>query len=81
MQLLWISNEEKLKNANSNNKHVGARKALFYLEAKEELVKWLNELHLAEIAITANKENNDNEDLAEIVDKNSFSAEELDLKD
>ncbi|CAG8475720.1 8532_t:CDS:2 [Cetraspora pellucida] len=44
---------EKLKNANSSNKHVGAKRASFYLEAKEELVKWLNEFCLARIAVTA----------------------------
>ncbi|CAG8501651.1 17210_t:CDS:2 [Dentiscutata heterogama] len=112
----WISNKEKLKNANSSNRCVGARRASFYPEAEEELVKWLNELHLAKIAVTAevwadisvemviksfkkcgisneldgteddllynsNKENDDNEDLAEIVGKTSFSAEELDLED
>ncbi|CAG8563421.1 2415_t:CDS:2 [Dentiscutata heterogama] len=115
-KLTWISNEEKLKNTNSSNRRVGARRASFYSETEEELVKWLNKLCLAGIAVTAeawadifvemviksfkkcdisnkldstednllynsDKKNDDNEDLVEIVDENSFSAEELDLED
>ncbi|KAF0508703.1 hypothetical protein F8M41_018719 [Gigaspora margarita] len=36
----------------ASNRCIGARRVSFYLAAKEELVKWLNDLHQTEIAIT-----------------------------
>ncbi|CAG8768196.1 41822_t:CDS:2 [Gigaspora margarita] len=36
----------------ASNRCIGAGRVLFYLAAKEELVKWLNDLYQTEIAIT-----------------------------
>ncbi|CAG8615815.1 7625_t:CDS:2 [Ambispora leptoticha] len=50
---VWVRDKEKFSNAISTSRHVGAGKILAYSAAEEELLKWINELCLVEIAVTA----------------------------
>ncbi|CAG8540054.1 5297_t:CDS:2 [Cetraspora pellucida] len=87
----YKNNEKKFNNVVSGNRHVGARRTLFYPAAEEELIKWINELRQIGIAVTSdgteddllynsdqeNSKIDDNEDLFEVVEEDSLSAEEL----
>ncbi|CAG8730989.1 19037_t:CDS:2 [Cetraspora pellucida] len=61
-------------------KRIGVLAASCHFAAKEELIKWLNELRQMGIAVTSDQENSeidDNKDLFEVVKEDSLSAEEL----
>ncbi|CAG8800806.1 303_t:CDS:1, partial [Cetraspora pellucida] len=49
----WKNNEKKINNVVSGNRRVGVGRTSFYLAAKEELIKWLNELRQIGIAVTS----------------------------
>src|SRR4051812_5383600 len=49
----WMHNEERFASTASKNRRVGAGRTSAYPAAEEELVKWINELRLVGIAVTA----------------------------
>ncbi|CAG8785265.1 877_t:CDS:1, partial [Gigaspora rosea] len=49
----WKNSKEKFNNVISGNQRIGAGRVSFYPAAKEELIKWFNELRRMGIAVTA----------------------------